>query len=131
MLDRYKENLEKNAIQPDDLASPVFSLYELREIVQLYDEKHHPWYVSSWLPSSSISGYVHDAYFGELNSELLTLMRDYIMKDMFVYNSLDDKVKTLELLNLQQILYNPARHSSASLVNYYICLLYTSPSPRD
>ena len=120
MLDRYKENLEKNAIQPDDLASPVFSLYELREIVQLYDEQHHPWYVSSWLPSSSISGYVHDAYFGELNSELLTLMRDYIMKDMFVYNSLDDKVKTLELLNLQQILYNPERHSSTSLVNYYI-----------
>lgn len=120
MLAQYKDNLRVNEIQPDDLASPVFSLYELREIDQLYKQDNQPWYVLSWLPSSSIAEYVNSAYYGELTSELLTLMRDYIMKDMFVYNSLDDKVKTLELLNLQQILYNPDRHSSEPLVNYYI-----------
>ncbi|MGR5284111.1 type VI secretion protein IcmF/TssM N-terminal domain-containing protein [Vibrio maritimus] len=120
MLSQYKDNLRVNKIQPDDLASPVFSLYELREIDQLYKQDNRPWYVLSWLPSSSIAQYVNEAYYSELTSELLTLMRDYLMKDMFVYNSLDDKVKTLELLNLQQILYNPNRHSSEPLVNYYI-----------
>lgn len=122
-LEQYKENLETNKIQPDDLASPVFSLYELREINELYTGTEHPWYASRWLPNSSIAQYVHQAYFTELTSEMLTLMRDYIMKDMFVYNSLDDKVRTLELLNLQQILYNPNRHSSEPLINYYISAL--------
>ncbi|GAK88096.1 IcmF-related protein [Vibrio ponticus] len=119
MLTQYKENLSVNKIQPDDLASPVFSLFELREIVQLYEQDNHPWYISSWLPNSSIQEEVTKAYYRELKSELLTLMRDYLMKDMFVYNSLDDKVKTLELLNLQQILYNAQRHSPQPLVDYY------------
>ncbi|WP_194436123.1 type VI secretion protein IcmF/TssM N-terminal domain-containing protein [Vibrio fluminensis] len=123
MLEHFKENLRVNKIQPDDLASPVFSLFELREINQLYVADNHPWYASSWLPSSSIKKEVGQAYYRELKSELLTLMRDYIMKDMFVYNSLDDKVKTLELLNLQQILYNPNRHSTEPLIDYYISAL--------
>ncbi|MGF1703484.1 type VI secretion system membrane subunit TssM [Photobacterium makurazakiensis] len=124
MLERYKENLKNNVIVPDDLSSPVFSLSELRAINLLYQKDETPWYdLSEWLPDSSIKTYVESAYYQELNSVLLTIMRDYILKDMFVYNSLDDKVKTLELLNYHQLLYNPNRRDVGALVNYYIAAL--------
>ena len=124
LLERYKSNLKSDVIMPDDLSSPIFSLYELRQINQLYQHDDRPWYsLSNWLPDSSIQPYVESAYFQELNRVLLVLMRDYILKDMFVYNSLDDKVKTLELLNYHQLLYNPERHDVDSLVNYYIAAL--------
>ncbi|WP_245907092.1 type VI secretion system membrane subunit TssM [Photobacterium sanctipauli] len=124
MLERYKQNLSNDVIVPDDLSSPVFSLSELRAINQLYHGEETAWYdLSHWLPDSSIKTYVKTAYYQELNSVLLTIMRDYILKDMFVYNSLDDKVKTLELLNYHQLLYNPDRHDVSSLINYYIAAL--------
>ncbi|MBC7006529.1 type VI secretion system membrane subunit TssM [Photobacterium sp. BZF1] len=124
LLERYKSNLKSDVIMPDDLSSPIFSLYELRQISQLYQKESRPWYsMSNWLPDSSIQPYVESAYYQELNRVLLVLMRDYILKDMFVYNSLDDKVKTLELLNYHQLLYNPQRHDVDSLVNYYIAAL--------
>ncbi|NLS11770.1 type VI secretion system membrane subunit TssM [Vibrio sp. SM6] len=120
LLSQYKANLAENPIQPDDLASPVYSLFELREITLLYRNANPPWYIQNVLPSSSIYQAVNSAYYRELESELLVLMRDYIMKDMFVYNSLDDKVKTLELLNYQQLLYDQTRHSTQSLVDYFV-----------
>ncbi|MGF1734192.1 type VI secretion system membrane subunit TssM [Photobacterium satsumensis] len=124
LLERYKSNLKNDVIIPDDLSSPIFSLYELRQINQLYQHKELAWYSPShWLPDSSIQPYVTSAYYQELNRVLLVVMRDYILKDMFVYNSLDDKVKTLELLNYHQLLYNPNRQDVDSLVNYYIAAL--------
>ncbi|TDO98042.1 type VI secretion protein IcmF/TssM N-terminal domain-containing protein [Marinomonas balearica] len=123
MLERYKDNLKRDVIVRDDLSSPIFSLSELREINELYQTDQQPWYVSKWLPDSSIEQYVHQSYYYELNEVLLTLMRDYILKDMFVYNSLDDKVKTLELLNFHQILYNTNRTNVGALINYYISAL--------
>ncbi|ADZ90068.1 type VI secretion protein IcmF/TssM N-terminal domain-containing protein [Marinomonas mediterranea] len=120
MLERYKDNLKHDVIVRDDLSSPIFSLSELREINELYKTEQQPWYVSKWLPDSGIEKYVSKSYHFELNDVLLTLMRDYILKDMFVYNSLDDKVKTLELLNLHQILYNPNRADVTALTHYYI-----------
>lgn len=122
-LEQFKENLKNEVIVRDDLASPVFSLSELRDITQLYQVGKQPWYVTRLLPDSSIEADVRKAYDDELNNVLLTLMRDYILKDMFVYNSLDDKVKTLELLNLYQVLYNPERSNVGSLVEYYISAL--------
>ncbi|KQH87178.1 type VI secretion protein VasK [Vibrio furnissii] len=122
-LNQYKENLRQDTMVADDLSSPVFSLSELRDINNLYDKQHRPWYVSDWLPDSSIRRFVHQTYYEELSSVLLTLMRDYILKDLFVYNSLDDKVKMLELLNYHQILYSKHRDDVDSLVNYYLTSL--------
>lgn len=122
-LDHFKENLKNDVIVQDDLSSPIFSLSELRNINELYQTEQQPWYVSKWLPDSSIERYVRAAYYDELSNVLLTLMRDYILKDMFVYNSLDDKVKTLELLNYYQLLYNANRTDVAALINYYISAL--------
>lgn len=120
LLEQFKDNLKNETIVRDDLSSPIFSLAELRDIEQVYLTDQHPWYVVSWLPDSSIERNVRDAYYQELDTVLLNLMRDYILKDMFVYNTLDDKVKTLELLNYYQILFNPNRTDISSLVNYYI-----------
>ncbi len=121
-LAQYKENLQANEIIPDDLASPVFSLSELRKIHLLY-ERPSPWYITNLLPDSSIQTEVHDEYYGVLNRVLLALMRDYLMKDLFVFNKLDDKVKTLELLNVNQILYDPQRKHIDTLISYYIDVL--------
>ncbi|USD66352.1 type VI secretion protein IcmF/TssM N-terminal domain-containing protein [Vibrio sp. SCSIO 43136] len=119
-LELYKEHLKNDPIIPDDLSSPVFSLAELRRIHMLYAQDQKPWYIIEWLPNSSIEQYVHQAYHTELSTVLLDLMRDYISKDMFVYNSLDDKVKMLELLNYHQLLYNPNRAHVKPLVDYYL-----------
>ncbi|WP_191601239.1 type VI secretion system membrane subunit TssM [Marinomonas algicola] len=118
-LQEYKENLQANEIIPDDLASPVFSLSELRQIHFLYQQPS-PWYITDILPDSSIRDEVKGEYYAALDRVLLSLMRDYLMKDLFVYNKLDDKVKTLELLNVEQILYDPQRNNIDTLVSYYI-----------
>ena len=120
LLEQFKDNLKNETIVRDDLSSPIFSLAELRDIEQVYATQKAPWYIVSWLPDSSIETNVRQAYFQELDIVLLNLMRDYILKDMFVYNTLDDKVKTLELLNYYQILFNPNRSDISSLVDYYI-----------
>lgn len=121
-LDRYEENLESNGPMPDDLSSPIFSLSEIRDIYLLY-RVEKPWFLFSWLPDSSIQVEVDKAYFKELEDVLLVRMRDYLLKDLFVYNKLGDKVKTLELFNLQQILYSPVRDNSEVLVDYYVSAL--------
>ena len=121
-LDEYKTNLQANDVIQDDLASPVFSLFELRQIHFLYQQPS-PWYVSTFLPDSSIQDEVKGEYYSALERILLALMRDYLMKDLFVYNKLDDKVKTLELLNVEQILYDPQRENIDTLVSYYISAL--------
>ncbi|KJZ14712.1 hypothetical protein TW85_08275 [Marinomonas sp. S3726] len=121
-LDRYEENLESNQSISDDLSSPIFSLSEIRDIYLLY-RVEKPWFMFSWLPDSSIQVEVDKAYFRELEEVLLVRMRDYLLKDLFVYNKLGDKVKTLELFNLQQILYNPVRENSEVLVEYYVSAL--------
>ncbi|UJF17214.1 type VI secretion system membrane subunit TssM [Vibrio sp. SS-MA-C1-2] len=119
-LEKYKINLQSNKINPDDLSSPVFSLYELREIKDYYHPNNHPWYIVNFIPNSSIQDQVEATYYHELSHVLLILMRDYLLKDMFVYQALDDKVKTLELLNYHQILYSSKRKNIDSLVNYYV-----------
>ena len=121
-LDRYEENLESNNDIGDDLSSPIFSLSEIRDIYLLY-RVEKPWFMFSWLPDSSIQVEVDKAYFKELDEVLLVRMRDYLLKDLFVYNKLGDKVKTLELFNLQQILYSPIRDNSDVLIDYYIAAL--------
>lgn len=121
-LDRYEENLESNQSISDDLSSPIFSLSEIRDIYLLY-RVEKPWFMFSWLPDSSIQTEVDKAYFRELEEVLLVRMRDYLLKDLFVYNKLGDKVKTLELFNLQQILYSPVREDSEVLVEYYVSAL--------
>jgi type VI secretion system protein ImpL len=121
-LDRYEENLASNGLIGDDLSSPIFSLSEIRDIYLLY-RVEKPWFLFSWLPDSSIQVEVDKAYFKELEEVLLVRMRDYLLKDLFVYNKLGDKVKTLELFNLQQILYNPVRDNSEVLVEYYVSAL--------
>ncbi|AEF53723.1 type VI secretion system membrane subunit TssM [Marinomonas posidonica] len=118
-LDQYKENLKSNVIISDDLSSPVFSVYELREIYLSY-QAETPWYVTDYLPDSSIEKVVKNAYYSELKGVLLDLMNDYLMKDMFVYSKLDDKVKSLQLLNIYQILFDPHREDVDVLVNYYV-----------
>lgn len=121
-LDRYEDNLASNDAIEDDLSSPIFSLSEIRDIYLLY-RVEKPWFMFAWLPDSSIQVEVDKAYFKELEEVLLVRMRDYLLKDLFVYNKLGDKVKTLELFNLQQILYNPVRDDSEVLVDYYVSAL--------
>lgn len=118
LLDKYKENLKSNVIIVDDLSSPIFSIYELRSIYLSYQQPR-PWYVTNYLPDSSIEEAVKQAYYNELDSVLLNLMHDYLMKDMFVYSKLDDKVKLLQLLNLYQILFDPNRTDVATLIDFY------------
>lgn len=117
-LDRYKQNLLTSKINKDDLTGPIFSLSELRDINLIYSQPR-PWYVVSWLPNPAINEAVTAAYQRELEEVLLIALRDYLLKDLYVYNKLEDKVKTAELFNLQQLLYSPDRESNKALTAYY------------
>ncbi|WP_051560319.1 type VI secretion system membrane subunit TssM [Marinobacterium jannaschii] len=119
MLDRYKENLLASRPNPDELAAPIFSLSELRDISLIY-QAETPWYVVSWLPDPGVGKAARVAYQRELQDLLLITMRDYLYKDLYVYNKLDDKVKTLELYNLQQLLYSSKRKDPQPLTDYYV-----------
>lgn len=116
---QYKRILAETPPDTDDLASPVFSLTELRNISLIYSETP-PWYVQPWLPDPSIRHPVVTAYQIELKEILLIVLRDYLLKDLYVYNKLDDRVKTLELFNLQQLLYDPTRKNNTVLMDYYV-----------
>ncbi|MBB1486601.1 type VI secretion system membrane subunit TssM [Oceanospirillum sediminis] len=115
----YKRQLAENPPDTDDLASPIFSLSELRNVSLIYSEEP-PWYVQSWLPDPSIRHPAYAAYQTELKEILLIVLRDYLMKDLYVYNKLEDRVKTLELFNLQQLLFSPDRDNNDALMDYYI-----------
>lgn len=118
-VESYKRQLAENPPDTDDLASPIFSLSELRNVSLIYSTPS-PWYVLSWLPDPSIRHPAYEAYQTELKEILLIVLRDYLMKDLYVYNKLEDRVKTLELFNLQQLLYSPDRENSNALMDYYI-----------
>jgi len=118
-LDTYKQTLLSGKLNPDNLTSSIFTLSDLREISQIY-EQPAPWYVLSWLPDPGIGRAAESAYRRELTEGLLIALRDYLMKDLYVYNTLDDKVQSLELYNLYQQLYNPQRGSVEQLVEYYV-----------
>lgn len=118
-LDTYKQNLLANKPNADDLAAPIYSLSELRDISQIYKQPE-PWYVLSWLPNPGINEKVQLAYQEQLEDVLLITMRDYLLKDLYVYNKLEDTVKTLELFNLHQVLYSKKREHPDALVDYYV-----------
>ncbi|GGB82360.1 hypothetical protein GCM10011352_05220 [Marinobacterium zhoushanense] len=118
-LDTYKQKLLASKPNPDDLTAMIFSLSDLRDISLIYDQSK-PWYVLSWLPDAGIGRAVSGAYQHELEEGLLVALRDYLQKDMYVYNSLDDKVQSLELYNLHQYLFNPQRDDVEPLVDYYV-----------
>lgn len=117
-LDNYKQAMQASNSTPDDLAASTLNLSGLREIRQIY-EQPTPWYVLSWLPNPSIGNAVDTAYRQELEQGLLIALRDYLVKDLYVYNSLNDKVHVLNLYNLHQLLYNPERANVDPLVEYY------------
>lgn len=118
-LDGYKQTLLAGELNPDDLTSSIFILSELREISQIYQQPT-PWYVVSWLPDPGLGRAAEGAYRRELEEGLLIALRDYLMKDLYVYNNLDDKVQSLTLYSLHQQLYNPRRESVEPLVEYYV-----------
>ncbi|MEH6651215.1 MAG: type VI secretion system membrane subunit TssM [Motiliproteus sp.] len=119
LLDRHKEELRINQPSSDDLTATITSLSDLRDMSLIYNQPK-PWYIMSWLPEPDISRAVEQAYQGELEAVFLVGLRDYLLKDLYVYDKLDDRVKTLELFNLQQILNNPDRESTSALVDYYV-----------
>lgn len=121
-LSEYRENLLANPPNVDDLTGPLFSVSDLRKIRQIYYTKK-PWYVLAWLPNPSIEKAVDASYQESLQQILLRALRDYLLKDMFVFNKLDNKLKTIELYNLYQLLFNPQRNTQVPLVEYYISSL--------
>ncbi|MBY4677072.1 type VI secretion system membrane subunit TssM [Marinobacterium arenosum] len=118
-LDSYKQKLLASKPNPDDLTASIFGLSDLRDISRIYDQST-PWYVLSWLPDPGIGRAVEGAYQQELEGVLLIALRDYLVKDLYVFNKLDDKVHSLELYNLHQMLYDPQRDQLEPLVDYYV-----------
>ncbi|MEH6577994.1 MAG: type VI secretion system membrane subunit TssM [Amphritea sp.] len=121
-LDNYKKNLLVSKPNRDDLTATIFNLSELRDIGLIYSAEK-PWYVQSWLPNPSIDKAVSQTYQKELEDVLLVALRDYLFKDLYVYNKLEDNVKTLELFNLQQVLYSSQRENIKPLMEYYVSSL--------
>jgi type VI secretion system protein ImpL len=121
-LSEYRENLLANPPNPDDLTSPLFSVSDLRKIREIYITQK-PWYIVAGVPNPSIEKAVEASYQKSLQQILLTALRDYLLKDMFVFNKLGDKLKTIELYNLYQLLFNPQRNTQEPLVEYYISSL--------
>ncbi|MBN3562166.1 type VI secretion system membrane subunit TssM [Aliamphritea spongicola] len=118
-LTAYKRQLINNKDQSDELAVPIANLTELRKIRAIF-HRPEPWYAMSFLPNPSIKKAVDGAYDDALKDQLLIELRDYLLRDLYVYNRLDDKVKTLELYNLQKQLFNARRTDVNSLSNYYL-----------
>ncbi|MGB1237007.1 MAG: type VI secretion system membrane subunit TssM [Pseudomonadales bacterium] len=121
-LVQYRQNLVAEPPNVDDLTGPIFSVSDLRQIRQLYHGTK-PWYIVSGLPNLSIERDVDASYQLALRDILLVALRDYLLKDMFVYNKLDDKLKTIELYNLYQLLMSEQRQNPQPLVNYFISSL--------
>lgn len=118
-LANYRSNLQSLKVNSDDLTAPIFSLTELRNIRNIYQQQT-PWYVFSWLPSPSIRKEIEQSYSVALKQVLLVAMRDYLLKDLFVFNKLEDKLKTIELYNLYQLLYDANRQDRSALESYYV-----------
>ncbi|WP_261843159.1 type VI secretion system membrane subunit TssM [Aliamphritea ceti] len=118
-LTAYKRQLINNKDQSDELAVPIANLTELRKIRAIFHQPE-PWYVMSFLPNPSIKQAVDTAYDDALKGQLLIELRDYLLRDLYVYNRLDNKVKTLELYNLQKQLFNSQRTDVNTLSNYYL-----------
>ena len=118
-LTAYKRQLVNNKDQSDELAGPIRDLTELRSIRDMFHQPK-PWYALDFLPNPSIQQAVDQAYDDALKQRLLIELRDYLLKDLFVYNRLEDKVKTLELYNLQKQLFDPQRTDTGVLTNYYL-----------
>ena len=117
-LEKYQEGLQHSNENIDDLSVPIYRLSELRDIKNIYTDPR-PWYVVNWLPNPSIQPAVELSYQQGLKQLLLPALRDYLLKDMFVYNQLEDKLKTIELYNLYKRLYDPQRQSIEVLEKYY------------
>ncbi|MFC6670666.1 ImcF-related family protein [Marinobacterium aestuariivivens] len=63
---------------------------------------------------------VNGAYQQALEEVLLVGLRENLLKDLYVYNKLDDPVKSLELYNLYQQLSDPERTGIDALIDYYV-----------
>ncbi|MFC3152732.1 type VI secretion system membrane subunit TssM [Litoribrevibacter euphylliae] len=118
-LDSYKSSITEGKFKSEDLQTTIFSLSELRDIAHVYDQPK-PWYVVSWLPDPSIAQAVDQAYRSELQNILLIALRDYLRNDLYIYNKLGNKVETLVLFNLHQLLNDHQRATIEPLVNYYL-----------
>jgi type VI secretion system protein ImpL len=118
-LDSFKGTFSESKFSEDELHSAIFSLSELRDITQLY-EQPKPWYVVNWLPDPSIKQAADNAYQTELQNILMISLRDYLRKDLYIYNKLGNKVETLVLFNLHQLLSDPDRATIEPLVKYYL-----------
>ncbi|GAA3924096.1 type VI secretion system membrane subunit TssM [Litoribacillus peritrichatus] len=118
-LDSYKSSITEGKFNREELQTTIFSLSELRDIAHVYDQPK-PWYVVSWLPDPSIAQAVDKAYRTELQNILLISLRDYLRKDLYIYNKLGNKVETLVLFNLHQLLNDYQRATIEPLVNYYL-----------
>ncbi|OUS35707.1 hypothetical protein A9R01_06790 ['Osedax' symbiont bacterium Rs2_46_30_T18] len=117
-LEKYQDDLQRSNENIDDLSVPIYRLSELRDIRNIYTDQR-PWYIVTWLPNPSIQQAVELSYQQGLEQLLLPALRDYLLKDMFVYNQLEDKLKTIELYNLYKRLYDPQRLSIEVLEKYY------------
>lgn len=117
-LEQYQDSLKRSSENIDDLTVPIHRLSELRDIKQIYTGLR-PWYIVNWLPNPSIQRAVDLSYQQGLQQILLPALRDYLLKDMFVYNKLEDKLKTIELYNLYKRLYDPQRSDIDVLEIYY------------
>ncbi len=118
-LEKYQDDLKRSDENIDDLTVPIHRLSELSDIKNIYTEPK-PWFVVDWLPSASIQPAVDKSFQLGLQQILLPALRDYLLKDMFVYNKLEDQLKSIELYNLYKRLYNPLRTDISVLESYYI-----------
>ncbi len=118
LLERYKEAIAATPYNLENMAENIPNLYSMYEIYQLYQQPK-PWYAVIWIPSPSIKQEVANAYFDQLKHVLLPSMVNTLEKDLFVYVTLEDQSKTLELLNLYNLLYQNERTDNKRLIEYF------------
>jgi len=121
-LVEYRENMLADHAKLDSLTGAIFILSDLREIREIYSVDK-PWYIFSALPNPSIETEVRVSYKQALEGVLLVALRDYLLKDMFVYHKLDNTLKTVELYNLYGLLFDPLRVNETPLIDYYVSSL--------